>query len=176
MAAPWTNAGKIVVDATGKPILCDACPCNLCPDAATLTVVLSGTINCNCVIDETATGSAQFTALSIDGSYVLPVVTPSAGWSVAGVGSYTADIYSDNCTTFTVVQTRTGDFGIYVTCAGGILTVEVIIAGMPATYSPVIFRSTGLLGDALLNAIVCGDPGTEITEPLAAVVNCTVSL
>ena len=41
--------GKIVVNGSGKPILCDTCPCVCPPTGSTLTATLSDVVSCGCL-------------------------------------------------------------------------------------------------------------------------------
>ena len=143
----WMKNGKLVVDSNGKPILCDHCPCNLCPDISkTLHVVVTGVLEC-----------AGWTFTGVNGTF-------DATWD-AGLGSWAVSIgtlpESPGVDGRVILRVYCTDGTIYVDASSiyGTDDIEVIIT------------DSGLIGAALSNINVCNSATAGHSGTVTVTVN-----
>lgn len=117
------------------------------PCLGAFTLVISGVVSCGCQSNTIAT-------FSLDGTY-----TVSSG-TLFGVGSWSAQGYSDDMCTTPIGDPASGDFNIETDCTDGLWTVSAF-ASDGSGFNPFASASAVAAGVSASNVFQCGTGGVE---------------
>lgn len=166
----WLNAdGKLIVNADGKPVLCDDCPCRACPDVEELTVTISGVVPCvGCF---SYGGGLRFKVINLSALNAVHIVTQTAPgvftWVSAGL-QIEIERFTDLACTLSD-GTELYDGGITVTCVDGLFEVYAFFTSALGGSSVVAFSSSGAELNASANSGLLCSSGNFVEGGTATV-------
>lgn len=158
MSKIWRNAeGKLIRGSAGKLVRCDACPCDTCPDAATLTLALSAIIPCaDCFSAGDGTYFHIDSLALLNAVHALDQTLPAVSWSLPVNLDIPVTVYTDAICTIGATPS-TIPATVSAACGGNsVFAISSSLLAADVTYP--LFTATGVALDiSASNALVTCD-------------------
>ena len=127
------------------------CGCTGCPTTGAIDIVLSGLVSCGCA------AGVEVSLSGLNGTHTLDWDAGNSWFSIAAVGSYTADVFAGSDCAGAPTDSGSGSFDIRAACSGDLWQIRIDTNGYIGIFP--VFRNTSNsqpFDVAIPNEDVCG--------------------